>query len=130
MSNVIEIIEAGLLSDMRAVELATFKISNMNRAVQGTGGEVFVDLLSASNGTGFTLSSTPSATAVESIPLKSVYQPGSPVADPNGFVQYLDVDLAAEMIEITLHKRSYELGVKLFNTAKSMSEKALEIGRQ
>ena len=130
MWSVIEIIESGLLNDMRAVELATFKISHMNRAVEGTGGEVFVDLLSPGDGAGFTLSSVPSANAVESIPLKSIYQPGSPVADRNGFVQYLDVDLAAEMIEITLHKRSYELGVKLFNSAKSMTEKALEIGRQ
>jgi hypothetical protein len=130
MWSVIEVIETGLVRDMQAVELATFKISNMNRAIDGSGGEVFVDLLSPGNGSGFTLTNTPSASAIESVPLKNVYQPNSPVADMNGYVQYMDVDLAAEMIEITLHKRSYELGVKLFNSAKAMSEKALDIGRQ
>ena len=131
MWGVVEQIESGLLRDMQAVELATFKIANMNRPVIAGGDDVFIEMVVASEASEqFSIVDKASDASLERIPLKQVFEPESPLADENGFVQYMDVDLAKEMIEITLHKRSYELGVKLFNSAKSMSEKALSIGKQ
>ena len=91
---------------------------------------MFIDLVAAGGDGQFSIVNKSSAASLERIPLKSVFEPESPLADSHGFVQYMDVDLAKEMIEITLHKRSYELGVKLFNSTRSMNQKALTIGKQ
>lgn len=129
MSDLVNQIEALLINDMRAVELAAFKIANANRPLQGVGSEVFVDRLSGSTEQ-FVLAADQPSEQAERVSVKRVYQPESPGADDNGYVDYLDVDLAHEMIQINLHKRSYELGVRLFNSAKSMSETALNIGKE
>ena len=129
MSDLINQIEALLINDMRAVELAAFKIANANRPLQGVGAEVFVDRLSGTSEQ-FVLSASQASEQAERVGVKRVYQPESPGADANGYVDYMDVDLAHEMIQINLHKRSYELGVRLFNSAKSMGETALNIGKE
>ena len=130
MSELINQIEALLINDMRAVELAAFKIANANRPLQGVDSEVFVDRLNASDGGEFVLTPTQTSEQAERVAIKRVYQPESPSADASGYVDYMDVDLAHEMIQINLHKRSYELGVRLFNSAKSMSEAAMNIGKE
>lgn len=129
MSELINQIEALLLNDMRAVELASFKIANANRPLQDVGSELFLDRLNSGGAEQFVLSSAQGSDQAERVAVRRVYQPESPSADDAGFVDYLDVDLAHEMIQINLHKRSYELGIRLFNSAKSMSESALNIGK-
>ena len=129
MSDLVNQIEALLINDMRAVELAAFKIANANRPLQGVGSEVFVDRLSGTSEQ-FVLTANQASDEAERVGVKRVYQPESPGADANGYVDYMDVDLAHEMIQINLHKRSYELGVRLFNSAKSMGETALNIGKE
>lgn len=130
MSDLVNQIEALLINDMRAVELATFKIANANRPLQGVGSEVFLDRLGGASAEQFVLSSAPGSDEAERVGVKRVYQPESPGADADGYVDYMDVDLAHEMIQINLHKRSYELGIRLFNSAKSMSESAMNIGKE
>ena len=128
--NIVGEIESALLSDMRAVELSTFKIANMNRPVTEGLDQVFIDMVASDGTPGLSLANQFSPTSVESMQVKRVFDPDSPAADADGYVQYMDVDLAQEMIEITMHKRSYELGVKLFNSARSMTQSALQIGRR
>jgi len=129
MSELINQIEALLTYDRRAVELAAFKIANANRPLSNIGSEVFLERMA--DGTDqFQLVAAAESPQAERMEVRRVYQPDSPGADADGFVPYLDVDLAHEMIQINLHKRSYELGVRLFNSAKSMSEKALSIGKE
>jgi flagellar basal body rod protein FlgC len=128
MSDLINQIEALLANDMRAVELAAFKIANANRPLQGVGSELFVDRLNGGSEQ-FVLTDSQASDQAERVSVRRVYQPESPSADDAGFVDYLDVDLAHEMIQINLHKRSYELGIRLYNSAKSMNESALNIGK-
>lgn len=62
-------------------------------------------------------------------PYKSVYDPGHPDADENGYVKMPNVDVMTEMVNMITASRSYEANVTAINSSKGMAMKALEIGR-
>ncbi len=62
-------------------------------------------------------------------PFKTVYDPGHPDANADGFVEMPNVDLVTEMTDMIAATRSYEAAVTALNAAKAMAQKALEIGR-
>ncbi len=63
-------------------------------------------------------------------PPKLVYQPGHPDANPEGFVAYPNINTMEEMVNMIAASRTYEANVTAINVAKSMMNKALEIGRK
>jgi flagellar basal-body rod protein FlgC len=62
-------------------------------------------------------------------PFKKVYDPKHPHASPDGYVEYPNVDVMKEMVELITASRSYEANVTVLNSTKSMFLKTLEIGR-
>jgi len=62
-------------------------------------------------------------------PLKRVYDPEHPQASEDGYVEYPNVDVMKEMVELITATRSYEANVTAMNSTKSMILKTLEIGR-
>lgn len=60
---------------------------------------------------------------------KLSYEPNHPDADAKGFVHYPGVNTTTEMINMIKATRAYEANIKAFAAAKSMAQKALEIGR-
>ena len=62
-------------------------------------------------------------------PFKTVFDPQHPDADSEGYVQFPNVNLLEEMVNMMSASRSYEANVTALNTTKSMVAKALEIGR-
>ncbi|WP_174735002.1 flagellar basal body rod protein FlgC [Mesobacillus harenae] len=62
-------------------------------------------------------------------PLKAVYDPEHPDANPEGFVEYPNVDPLREMVDLISATRSYEANVTVLNASKGMLMKALEIGK-
>ena len=62
-------------------------------------------------------------------PPRTVYQPGHPDADAAGYVRMPNVEVVEEMVDMISATRSYEANVTALNAAKSMTRKALEIGR-
>lgn len=62
-------------------------------------------------------------------PNKRVYDPKHPDADAEGYVEYPNVDIMKEMVELITASRSYEANVTALNSAKNMAQKTLEIGR-
>jgi flagellar basal-body rod protein FlgC len=62
-------------------------------------------------------------------PLRTVYQPGHPLADANGNVSYPNVNAVVEMVDLMSATRAYEANVAAINAAKSMTAKALDILR-
>lgn len=59
---------------------------------------------------------------------RMVHDPGHPLADPQGFVAYANVDPATEMVELMGATRAYEANVAAMNAARTMALKALDIG--
>ena len=62
-------------------------------------------------------------------PFRMVYDPGHPDAGPDGYVAYPNVDPLVEMVNLVAATRAYEANVAVFNAARAMALRALEIGR-
>jgi flagellar basal-body rod protein FlgC len=58
-----------------------------------------------------------------------VYDPTHPDADASGFVQYPDVDIAAQMADMMGAARSYGLNATISAAAKASALDAIELGR-
>jgi len=62
-------------------------------------------------------------------PFKRVYDPGHPDADAEGYVNYPDINAVEEMANMMTAMRTYEANVSAITSAKTMFNKALEIGK-
>ena len=60
-------------------------------------------------------------------PLRQVYEPGHPDADANGYVNYPNVDVAVEMVNLVAAQRAYDANVAVVVSDKRMRQKALDI---
>jgi flagellar basal-body rod protein FlgC len=60
---------------------------------------------------------------------RMVYNPTHPQANQDGYVAMPNVNPVEEMANMISAQRSYEANVTAMNSAKSMAQKALEIGR-
>ncbi len=58
---------------------------------------------------------------------RMVYDPGHPDADAAGYVQYPNVDIATETVDLMIARRMHEANATVFQVAKSMLRRALEI---
>jgi flagellar basal-body rod protein FlgC len=56
-----------------------------------------------------------------------VYDPGHPDADASGYVQMPNVNLTEEMADMMLARRSYEANATVFQVAKSVLRRAIQI---
>lgn len=62
-------------------------------------------------------------------PGKAVHDPQHPDADAQGFVQMPNVNVMEEMVNMISASRAYEANVQTISTARTMWNRALEIGR-
>jgi len=60
---------------------------------------------------------------------RKVLSPGHPHADKDGFVFSPDINLTVEMLDLISARRGYEANLKVISAAKTMNERALEIGK-
>ena len=62
-------------------------------------------------------------------PLRTVYDPNSPAADEQGFVQMPNVDVAEEMVNMISASRAYQTNAEMMNTARTLVQRTLSIGQ-
>lgn len=62
-------------------------------------------------------------------PPRTVYDPGHPDADEDGYVELPNVNPVTEMVDMMTATRAYEANVTAMNAAKNMALKALDILR-
>jgi flagellar basal-body rod protein FlgC len=62
--------------------------------------------------------------------LKTVFDPGHPMADQNGNYDGSNVDLVVEIADAREAQRSYEANLKMFDQARQMSKSLLELLRR
>lgn len=65
----------------------------------------------------------------ERTPFKRVYQPGHPDSDAQGYVDYPNINVVTEMVDMITASRAYEANVTAFNESKQIMARALDIGR-
>jgi flagellar basal-body rod protein FlgC len=64
----------------------------------------------------------------DAAPGQLVYEPGHPDANAQGYVQYPNVNVVTEMVNLMTASRAYEAGVSSIESIKSMARSALKIG--
>ncbi|MDI3543085.1 MAG: flagellar basal-body rod protein FlgC [Candidatus Atribacteria bacterium] len=64
-----------------------------------------------------------------STPSRLIYQPEHPDANAEGWVEYPNVILVNEMVDMLAATRAYEANVTALNATKTMMSSALNIGR-
>lgn len=62
-------------------------------------------------------------------PFRRVYDPGHPDADGQGYVSLPDINVVEEMANMMTALRTYEANAATISSAKTMFNKALELGR-
>ncbi|MCE5314769.1 MAG: flagellar basal body rod protein FlgC [Armatimonadota bacterium] len=60
---------------------------------------------------------------------RTVYDPGHPDADANGYVRMPNVNVVEEMVDMISATRAYEANVTALNAAKTMTSSAIDIGK-
>ena len=65
----------------------------------------------------------------DTAPGQMVYDPGHPDANAQGYVEYPNVNVVSEMVNMMSASRAYEAGVTSLESLKSMARAALKIGR-
>ena len=63
-------------------------------------------------------------------PFVEVYDPSHPDANSEGIVQFPNVNLVVEMINLVAAQRAYEANINVMMSDRAMTERALEIIRQ
>jgi len=57
------------------------------------------------------------------------YEPGHPDANADGYVEYPNVNVVTEMVNLMTASRAYEAGVATIESVKAMARSALKIGQ-
>jgi flagellar basal-body rod protein FlgC len=63
----------------------------------------------------------------DATPGRMVYDPGHPDANESGYVELPNVDLATETVDLMLARRLHEANATVFQAAKAMLRRALDI---
>jgi flagellar basal-body rod protein FlgC len=66
-------------------------------------------------------------TVTDARPGRRIYDPGHPDADADGFVEYPNVDINSEIVDLMLARRVHAANATVFQAAKSMLRRALDI---
>ena len=59
--------------------------------------------------------------------LRQVFDPSHPDANADGIVEYPNINLAVEMVDLLAAQRAYEANIDVILSGRRMNEKALEI---
>lgn len=70
-----------------------------------------------------------SGTRTDQTPGQQVYDPSHPDADAKGYVEYPNVNVVTEMVNLMTASRAYEAGVSSIDSIKAMAHAALKIGQ-
>jgi len=60
-------------------------------------------------------------------PIRSLHDPGNPMADKDGYVYLSNVNEMQEMVEMMAASRSYQNNVEVVNTARQLMMRTLDI---
>ncbi len=60
-------------------------------------------------------------------PLKKVYDPNHPDAGPDGYVNYPNINIVSEMVDMISASRAYEANLQVVGTFRNMSIRAIDI---
>jgi len=135
----LEVAASGLTAERGRMNIIASNLANA-RTTSGADGEVYrrVDPVFSSRPVN-PASFDPILRQVRSVALSGVkvsdepgplvYDPSHPDADDSGYVEYPNVNVVTEMVNLMTASRAYEAGVTTIESIKSMAQAAMRIGR-
>lgn len=134
------IARSGLEVERQRVEVIARNLANAGNALGPDGqgyraqvllsGPAFASALAVDAGTGpGPLGVTVRGVNEQAAPARWVHDPAHPYANAQGRVAYPGVDHAGQMALLVQTQRAYEANLVMFNAARTMSTRALELGR-
>jgi flagellar basal-body rod protein FlgC len=127
---------SGLAAERLRLDLVASNLANVNTTRTPEGGPyqrrlaVFAERLEqARAGRGELAGVRVAAVLKDAAPPRLVYDPSHPDANQDGYVAFPNVEVLREMVDMMSAARAYEANVTVFNAAKTMALRALEIGR-
>jgi flagellar basal-body rod protein FlgC len=60
---------------------------------------------------------------------RTVYEPGNPLADADGYVKYPDIDLGDQMTQMIMAQRGYQANLQTMSAATETYKAALQLGK-
>lgn len=129
-----EISVSGLRAQRTRMTVIANNIANAQTTRTPGGGGAFRRQLAVFRGEPFrpVAGPAPQGVRVESIQrdpsaLRSVFDPNHPDADKDGYVQYPNIDIAVEMVDLISAQRAYESNLAVMSSGKRMNERVLDI---
>ncbi|CAM4162971.1 flagellar basal body rod protein FlgC [Pseudoalteromonas byunsanensis] len=123
---------SGMAIERAKLEAASMNIANANTVSSTPEGVYKVKQLSgAANNLSFAerVELQSDQLITQAALVQAQYKPEHAMANDQGYVFTPQINLATEMLNLNTATRAYEANVKAFNAYKSMSSKALEIGK-
>jgi len=115
----------GMAAQMKFIEIISENIANAQttRTADGTPYQRQVAVTGRDPETGEMVLRV----AADPTPGRLVYDPGHPDANADGFVEYPNVEITHELVDLMVARRIHEANATVFQAAKSMLRHALEI---
>lgn len=139
MDSIMQISKSAMDVEYQRIEQVSMNLANANTTRTANGGPyVPKSVISGPTYRAFSSLVTNGALAPTGVSLHTVapqkvnprlaYEPSHPHADKNGMVSYPGINHSAEMLTLVQAQRVYEANVAVFNTARSMQIRALDLG--
>jgi flagellar basal-body rod protein FlgC len=111
---------SGMSTQQRFLEVIARNISNASTTSTPEGGPYKREVAVTDGAGGFKVIQDQS-------PGREVYDPGHPDANADGYVKYPNVDMNTELVDLMIARRVFEANASVFQAAKSMLRRALDI---
>lgn len=129
LDNISEVIRGGLAYERTRVEVASYNIALANVAIKPGESSPLLRVMPATPFAARLGFSEPTVQAQSGQQTRTVQDPGHPLADSNGMVHYPHLEPAMEMATLVSATRAYEANIRAYNSLRSMTLKAFEIGK-
>lgn len=132
MFEVLDMSASGLMAQRTRMDTIAQNVANIN-TTHGPNGEKapyrrrFATLMAGRPGEPGRPGVHVDAIRQDTSPFQKRYEPGNPDADAEGNVQYPNVDLAFEMVNMMEASRAYEANVNLMEVSKAMVNASLRL---
>jgi flagellar basal-body rod protein FlgC len=146
LGSVFDINGSGMKAQMLRLEVLSSNIANINATRTPEGGPYrrrdvvfkatplegsFGEALSAAAANPKTSTGVEVISVVEDpSPFRRKFDPGHPDAGPDGYVEFPNVDVVSEMVNVQEAARSYEANIAVIVAIKNMIAKTFEIGKR
>jgi flagellar basal-body rod protein FlgC len=146
LGSVFDINGSGMKAQMLRLEVLSSNIANINATRTPEGGPYrrrdvvfkarplegsFDEALSAAAANPKTSTGVEVISVVEDpSPFRRKFDPGHPDAGPDGYVEFPNVDVVSEMVNVQEAARSYEANIAVIVAIKNMIAKTFEIGKR